>query len=86
MSFYAMSFVGMTPFGSLLAGSLASTIGAPSTVFISGIVCIAGAIIFTLQLPSLRKQIHPIYVKLGIIPEISSGIQTASQLARPPAE
>jgi len=86
MSFYTMSFVGMTPFGSLLAGSLASSIGAPSTVFISGIVCIAGAIIFALQLPALRKQIHPIYVKLGIIPEISSGIQTASQLARPPAE
>ena len=30
MSFYAMAFVGMAPFGSLLAGVLANAIGAPS--------------------------------------------------------
>ena len=30
MSFYAMAFVGMAPFGSLLAGVLAHAIGAPS--------------------------------------------------------
>jgi len=34
MSFYTMSFMGMMPFGSLLAGSLASKIGAPHTVLI----------------------------------------------------
>ncbi len=30
MSFYTMAFMGMAPFGSLLAGSLASKIGAPN--------------------------------------------------------
>ena len=30
MSFYAMAFVGMAPFGSLLAGVLAHAIGAPA--------------------------------------------------------
>jgi hypothetical protein len=30
MSFYAMAFLGMTPFGSLLAGRLASQAGAPT--------------------------------------------------------
>ena len=29
MSYYTMAFMGMAPFGSLLAGSLASSIGAP---------------------------------------------------------
>ena len=32
MSFYAMAFVGMAPFGSLLAGGLAHAVGAPLTV------------------------------------------------------
>src|ERR1700720_3880624 len=43
MSFYAMAFVGMAPFGSLLAGTLAHAIGAPRTVMLSGACCIAGA-------------------------------------------
>jgi MFS family permease len=71
MSFYTMSFMGMVPFGSLLAGTLAGTIGAPITLLLSGIACILAAIVFAMKLPSLRKQIRPIYVKLGIIPEIS---------------
>jgi len=36
MSYYTIAFVGMAPFGSLLAGSLAHAIGAPSTVIVSG--------------------------------------------------
>ena len=40
MSFYSMAFLGMAPFGSLLAGGLAHYIGAPRTVMISGTICI----------------------------------------------
>jgi fucose permease len=69
MSFYAMAFSGMMPFGSLLAGSLASKIGAPATVLIGGIACLLGAALFARRLPALRKMIHPIYRKMGIIPE-----------------
>src|SRR5713101_2612297 len=36
MSFYAMAFMGMAPFGSLLAGSLASKIGVPATLSVNG--------------------------------------------------
>ncbi len=43
MSYYTMAFVGMAPFGSLLAGALAHAIGAPHTVIVSGIACILGA-------------------------------------------
>jgi MFS family permease len=69
MSFYAMAFMGMVPFGSLLAGSLANTIGAPKTVMIGGITVILGSIMFSKKLPSLRRMVHPIYVEKGILPE-----------------
>jgi MFS family permease len=69
MSFYAMAFMGMVPFGSLLAGSLANNIGAPYTVMIGGIACILGSVMFAKKLPSLRKIAHPVYVEKGIISE-----------------
>ncbi len=86
MSFYAMSFMGMAPFGSLLAGSFASVIGAPTTLMISGICCIIGAAVFAAKLPKLHEIIHPIFMKIGIIPEVSSGIQAAAQLTVPPED
>ena len=68
MSYYTMAFVGMAPFGSLLAGALAHAIGAPHTVMVSGIACILGSIWFTSRLNAIRKDIRPIYQRLGIIP------------------
>jgi len=55
MSFYTMSFMGTAPFGSLLAGGLASRIGAPSTLLISGISCIMGMLIFVSRLSSFKQ-------------------------------
>jgi MFS family permease len=81
MSFYAMAFMGATPVGSLTAGFLASKIGAPWTVFIGGLICICGAVFFAKRLPILRKLARPTYVKMGIIPEIAMGIQSASELS-----
>jgi MFS family permease len=81
MSFYTMAFMGATPVGSLIAGFLASKIGAPWTVFIGGLVCIFGAFFFAKRLPILRKLVRPIYVKMGIIPEIAIGIQSATELS-----
>jgi MFS family permease len=69
MSFYAMAFMGMVPFGSLLAGSLANNIGAPYTLMIGGIACILGSVMFAKKLPLLRKIAYPIYVEKGIISE-----------------
>ena len=68
MSFYTVAFVGMAPFGSLLAGALAHAIGAPRTVMFSGACCIGGAIWFFSRLKSIRKLIRPIYINLGILP------------------
>jgi MFS family permease len=68
MSFYTVAFVGMAPFGSLLAGAMAHAVGAPRTVMLSGACCIAGAVWFFTRLKSIRKLIRPIYVNLGILP------------------
>jgi MFS family permease len=68
MSYYTMAFVGMAPFGSLLAGSLAHAIGAPWTVIVNGAAVIAGAAWFWTQLPAVRREIRPIYEEMGILP------------------
>jgi len=80
MAFYSMAFMGMAPFGSLMAGSVAARVGAPITVMICGCVCILGALIFLSQLKDIRAMIRPIYVKLGILPEMALGVQQASTL------
>ena len=82
MSYYTMAFMGMAPFGSLLAGTLAHAIppmpmwfvggtplsGAQWTVILNGVVVVLGAAWFTTQLPALRRVVRPIYQEMGIIP------------------
>jgi MFS family permease len=69
MSYYTMAFVGMAPFGSLLAGAMAHAIGAPRTVIVSGIACIAGGLLFWSRLGAIRREMRPIYERLGILPQ-----------------
>jgi MFS family permease len=68
MSFYMMAFSGMSPFGSLIAGSLAHRLGTPETLALSGAACIVGAVLFILHYPSLRKHLRPVYERLGLTP------------------
>ena len=86
MSFYTMSFMGMVPFGSLLAGSLASVIGAPMTLTVCGISVIIGSIVFVTRLPAIRKEVRVIYSRLGIIPELSTVRQAVTNPTTPPEE
>jgi MFS family permease len=79
MSFYTMAIMGTAPFGSLLAGTLAKLIGTPYTIMIGGLCCIAGAFFFYRKLPELKKIVRPGYVKMGIIPEVATGIQIATE-------
>ena len=83
MSFYSMAFMGTVPLGSLLAGSLVHLIGAPVTVILGGVCCIAGAAVFASKLDNLRRLIRPIYVQKGIIPEVADGLQAASSVNQP---
>jgi MFS family permease len=84
MSFYTMAFMGTAPFGSLLAGTVAQKIGAPHTLLFGGVGCILGALWFASSLPALRRDVRPIYVKIGILPEIAAGIHQTSELSVPP--
>lgn len=83
MSFYAMAFMGTAPFGSLLAGVLATHLGAPGTLAIGGAMCLLGAAWFRMKLPGLREHVRPIYQRLGIIPEVAAGMETAAERTGP---
>jgi MFS family permease len=79
MSYYTMAFVGMAPFGSLLAGGLAHVMGAPHTVIVSGVACILGALWFWSRLAAIRKQMRPIYVRLGIVPQANLAAEESTE-------
>jgi MFS family permease len=81
MSFYAMAFLGAAPLGSLVAGSLASHFGVARVVQLSGLLCIAGSLVFAWRLPVLRKIIRPIYQRIGILPDATSGIPCEAEIA-----
>jgi MFS family permease len=86
MSFYVMSFLGTAPFGSLLAGWLSTRIGAQQTVLLSGVLCVATAAWFARELPAIRELVRPIYMRMGILPEVAQGLQTATNLMTPPEQ
>jgi MFS family permease len=83
MSFLAMSFMGMTPFGVLIVGGLASRmsknpfVGAERTMLLMSGVCLLASIRYWMNLGRIRKFIRPIYVQRGILPEIAEGLQIA---------
>jgi MFS family permease len=83
MGFFTVAFVGMAPVGSLLAGALASVIGASWTLFVGGVACLVGAGIFARKLPQLREKVRPIYVQKEILPEIATGIECATDVSVP---
>ncbi|MGE5925951.1 MAG: MFS transporter [Gemmatimonadota bacterium] len=56
MAVYSMMFMGMAPFGALLAGLLAERFGAPATIALGGTCSIAGALAFRRKLPLLGPE------------------------------
>lgn len=86
MAIYAMAFMGMAPFGSLMAGWIASRLGAPHTIMISGFMSMAGALVFFTRLGEIRAKVHPVYEKMRISQEVASGLQAAAALTAPPED
>ncbi len=68
MGFYTMAFMGVAPFGSLIAGAVADAVGVSWTIAGSGVSCVLIGLALALRLPGLMKHINPIYVQLGILP------------------
>lgn len=79
MSVYTMAFMGMAPFGSLVAGGLAGEIGAAHTILLGGGCCLLGSALFATRLRALRRMVRPIYVQKRIIPEVVSAMQDSAQ-------
>ena len=86
MSLYATAFMGMAPVGSMLAGSVAEHIGVAYTLLGLGFLCVFSVIPFAVNRPKLRRMVQPIYERLGIVPEIATGLQSASNLTAPPED
>jgi MFS family permease len=86
VSMYTMAYIGLAPFGSLMAGAIAQRIAAPFTIALGGITVIVAAGLFAYHIPLFRELVRPIYRELGIIPEVASGIQAATQLTSTPEE
>jgi len=79
LSLYTMAYIGVSPIGSLLAGWVAQRIGVPWTLALGGSVCVLAASWFAMQMPRFRAEVRPIYHRMGIIPEVATGIQAATQ-------
>jgi MFS family permease len=58
VSLYVTVSLGMTIFGSLLAGTGATYLGAPMTVTIGAVVTLAATIVFYTSLPAIRRHIQ----------------------------
>ena len=66
LAVYAMMFMGMAPFGALLAGALASRVGAPATVAFGGILCIVGSLVFARRWPAMRGEARQLVIAQGM--------------------
>lgn len=85
MSFYVMAVTGSAPLGSLMAGAVSSAIGTQLTLMIGGALIVATGIVFSAVMKErIRESVRPIYRSKGIIPEVASGLATASVLREPP--
>ncbi len=68
MSLHGMLFMGALPLGALLHGKVAGLFGATVAVLVGATGCVLAGIAFRIQLPSLRRYAHPLYVERGILP------------------
>ena len=65
MAIYAMMFLGMAPLGGLLAGVIAHHLGAPLTVALGGVGCVACGGAFTLHYGTWRRSARELLQAAG---------------------
>jgi len=66
-SLYVVSFLGVSPLGALFGGWAAEHIGAPHALALCGLGTMTASLVYTLQLPKIRREIRPVYERLGIV-------------------
>jgi len=68
-SIYVMSFLGLAPLGALIGGAVAERFGPPVTLAAGGALALAAAAVYYFAaLPAIRREIRPLYERLGIAP------------------
>ena len=81
MALYSMMFMGMAPLGALLGGALSDRLGAQTTVALGGLVSIAGAWWFGMQLPKIRAEARRL-----IMAQAMEGGAPAEEMSTPVVE
>jgi MFS family permease len=81
MAVYSIMFMGMAPLGALIAGSAAERLGAPNTVAVGGLVCVAASVVFTSRLPALRGEARRL-----IVAQSMAGGDPPAEMTGPAAE
>jgi MFS family permease len=90
MSFFTVAFIGMAPWGNLIAGLSAralgdGAIGASRTLLCSACVVIGAGVVFAIALPGLRRAVRPIYIRRGIIEApVVEGLETVTEVVSGP--
>lgn len=79
MSVWSLVLVGLAPIGSFFVGSLAEGVGAPFTIRVSALICLAAALVIVPQIIGLRHSRHK------DAPEAQIAMLDGSALARPTA-
>jgi MFS family permease len=67
MAVYSMMFMGMAPFGALLAGAVARGLGAAITVALGGATCMLGSCVFGTRWPALRGEARQLILAQGMM-------------------
>jgi MFS family permease len=67
-SLYVLSFLGFAPLGALFGGWLGERFSPPVALAVGGAIALAAAALYALSLPAIRREIRPLYERLGIAP------------------
>jgi len=86
MSFFTMAFIGMAPFGSFGAGTMAGIVGPRETLLLGATLCLVGGVVFARHLPDLRGMVRPIYVNKGIITEVIQAVEADIEAVKVPED
>jgi MFS family permease len=63
---YVMSFIGVAPLGALATGWIAEHFAPPPTLAACGLLALVAAGAYAAALPAIRREIRPLYEKIGI--------------------
>jgi MFS family permease len=66
---YVMAFLGVAPLGALAGGWIGERFGPPVALAAGGALALAAAALYALRLPAIRREIRPLYERLGIAPQ-----------------